>query len=51
LLLYKYALTGIFQFCPTGAVEMKLKIGDEEITDSGKLFSEATFISETEAGK
>ena len=30
---------------------MKLKIGDEEITDSGKLFSEATFISETEAGK
>ncbi|KAK7927746.1 oxidative stress survival- Svf1-like protein [Apiospora marii] len=38
----------IYQFCPTEAIEMKLKIGDEEITDSGRLFSEATFISDTD---
>ena len=26
---------------------LKLKIGDEEITETGTVFSEATFISET----
>ena len=44
-------LTDIFKYCPTEAIEMKLKIGDEEITDSGRLFSEATFISDTNPGK
>lgn len=37
------------QFAPI--VELKLKIGDEEITEKGQLFSEATFISATEPGK
>ncbi|KAI1386506.1 oxidative stress survival, Svf1-like protein, partial [Hypoxylon trugodes] len=36
----------IYQFFPHSIpVELKLKIGDEEITEQGRLFSEATFIS------
>ncbi|KAI1853302.1 hypothetical protein JX265_000199 [Neoarthrinium moseri] len=37
----------IYQFAPTDFT-LKLKIGDETITEKGKLFSEATFISGTE---
>lgn len=34
------------QFQPRkNKLTLKLKIGDEEITESGELFSEATFIS------
>jgi hypothetical protein len=34
------------QFSPQQApLELKLKIGDEEIVEQGRLFSEATFIS------
>ncbi|KAI1098837.1 oxidative stress survival, Svf1-like protein [Jackrogersella minutella] len=41
----------IYQFYPyqhSIPTVLKLKIGDEEITEEGRLFSEATFISETE---
>ncbi|KAI2637212.1 oxidative stress survival, Svf1-like protein [Hypomontagnella submonticulosa] len=39
----------IYQYAPHGKpVELKLKIGDQEITEQGRLFSEATFISATE---
>ncbi|OTB08238.1 hypothetical protein M426DRAFT_317358 [Hypoxylon sp. CI-4A] len=39
----------IYQFCPHGTpIELKLKIGDEEIIEKGRAFSEATFISATE---
>ena len=39
----------IFQYAPVGSpARLKLKIGDEEITEEGKLFVEATFISGTE---
>ena len=32
------------QFLPKDQLSLKLKIGDEEITEQGELFSEATFI-------
>ncbi|KAI0875865.1 survival factor 1 [Hypoxylon argillaceum] len=35
----------IYQFAPPKPVTLKLKIGDEEITEEGRIFSEATFIS------
>ncbi|KAI1377646.1 oxidative stress survival, Svf1-like protein [Hypoxylon crocopeplum] len=39
----------IYQFYPRNIpVELKLKIGDQEITEKGQLFCEATFISATE---
>ncbi|KAI5868414.1 oxidative stress survival, Svf1-like protein [Durotheca rogersii] len=39
----------IYQFAPHGTpVVLKLKIGDEEISEEGRLFSEATFISAIE---
>ncbi|KAI0009501.1 oxidative stress survival, Svf1-like protein [Xylariaceae sp. FL0662B] len=39
----------IYQFYPHDIpVQLKLKIGDEEISEEGKLFTEATFISATE---
>ncbi|KAI1185815.1 survival factor 1 [Nemania serpens] len=38
----------IYQFAPHKPVTLKLKIGDEEITEEGRLFSEATFISAVE---
>ncbi|KAH9904088.1 oxidative stress survival, Svf1-like protein [Xylariomycetidae sp. FL2044] len=39
----------IYQYSPHKTpVTLKLKIGDEEITEQGELFSEATFISATE---
>lgn len=38
------------QFAPPNFT-LKLKIGDETITEQGKTFSEATFISATDAGK
>lgn len=40
----------IYQYIPTQkAATLKLKIGDEEITEEGKLFVEATFISGMES--
>ncbi|TDZ14493.1 Survival factor 1 [Colletotrichum orbiculare MAFF 240422] len=37
----------IYQFCPTkNKLTLKLKIGDQEISEEGLCFSEATFISE-----
>ncbi|KAK1759321.1 oxidative stress survival, Svf1-like protein [Echria macrotheca] len=37
----------IYQYAPHAKkLSLKLKIGDEEITEEGELFSEATFISE-----
>jgi len=37
----------IYQYSPhVNPISLKLKIGDEEITDSGRLFKEATFICE-----
>ncbi|KAI1755599.1 survival factor 1 [Xylaria castorea] len=41
----------IYQFAPQKLVTLKLKIGDEEITEEGRTFSEATFISSTEETK
>ncbi|KAI0915042.1 survival factor 1 [Ustulina deusta] len=41
----------IYQFAPHKPVTLKLKIGDEEITEEGRLFSEATFISSIEEAK
>ncbi|KAI0152494.1 oxidative stress survival, Svf1-like protein [Hypoxylon sp. NC0597] len=39
----------IYQFYPHNIpTELKLKIGDQEITEQGRVFSEATFISATE---
>ncbi|KAI1470619.1 oxidative stress survival, Svf1-like protein [Daldinia caldariorum] len=39
----------IYQFFPHNIpTVLKLKIGDQEITEEGRLFSEATFISATE---
>lgn len=36
----------IYQYSPhTKKLSLKLKIGDEEVTEEGELFSEATFIS------
>ncbi|EAW13049.1 survival factor 1 family protein [Aspergillus clavatus NRRL 1] len=35
----------IFQFSPQEKLSLKLKVGDEEITEEGFMFSEATFIS------
>lgn len=32
------------QYSPKEKLSLKLKIGDEEITQPGELFSEATFI-------
>ncbi|KAH8889727.1 oxidative stress survival, Svf1-like protein [Thozetella sp. PMI_491] len=34
----------IYQFLPNKKLSLKLKVGDEEITEEGELFSEATFI-------
>ncbi|KAI0484684.1 oxidative stress survival, Svf1-like protein [Xylariaceae sp. FL0804] len=40
----------IYQYYPTKTpVTLKMKIGDQEITEQGKLFSEATFISPIES--
>ncbi|CAJ2513508.1 Uu.00g016270.m01.CDS01 [Anthostomella pinea] len=40
----------IYQFSPRSKpVTLRLKIGDQEITEEGRLFSEATFISSTDA--
>lgn len=37
----------IYQFSPHATpISLKLKIGDEEVVETGRLFSEATFISE-----
>ncbi|KAI1268883.1 survival factor 1 [Xylariaceae sp. FL1019] len=42
----------IYQYSPYKIpVTLKLKIGDEEITEEGHLFSEATFITSTEEEK
>ncbi|KAI2620090.1 oxidative stress survival, Svf1-like protein [Hypoxylon sp. NC1633] len=38
----------IYQYYPNETLELKLKIGDQEITERGKMFCEATFISATE---
>ncbi|KAI2606824.1 oxidative stress survival, Svf1-like protein [Hypoxylon fragiforme] len=39
----------IYQFYPHSTpLDLKIKIGDEEIIEKGRLFSEATFISATE---
>ncbi|EXJ84367.1 hypothetical protein A1O3_05034 [Capronia epimyces CBS 606.96] len=35
----------IFQYCPKDQLTLKLKIGDEEISEAGKMFAEATFIA------
>ncbi|RHZ64707.1 survival factor 1 family protein [Aspergillus thermomutatus] len=35
----------IFQYSPQEKLSLKLKVGDEEITEEGFMFSEATFIS------
>ncbi|KAJ5782974.1 Histone H4 [Penicillium paradoxum] len=35
----------IFQYSPQQKLSLKLKIGDEEITEEGTMFSESTFIS------
>ncbi|KAI0106273.1 survival factor 1 [Nemania sp. FL0031] len=35
----------IYQFAPQDSVTLKLKIGDEEVTEEGRIFAEATFIS------
>ncbi|EKV10501.1 Survival factor 1 [Penicillium digitatum] len=35
----------IFQYSPQEKLSLKLKLGDEEITEEGTMFSEATFIS------
>ncbi|KAG2416476.1 survival factor 1 [Aspergillus terreus] len=35
----------IFQFAPQEKLSLKVKIGDEEISEEGSMFSEATFIS------
>lgn len=34
------------QYNPPEKLTLKLKIGDEEISEEGEVFSEATFISE-----
>ncbi|KAI1435657.1 survival factor 1 [Xylaria sp. CBS 124048] len=39
----------IYQFAPTKPDVLKLKIGDEELTEEGRTFCEATFISAVEA--
>lgn len=39
------------QFAPQKPVTLKLRIGDEEITEEGRMFSEATFISAIEETK
>ncbi|KAI0457510.1 survival factor 1 [Xylaria acuta] len=41
----------IYQFAPHKPVTLKLKIGGKEITEEGRLFSEATFISAIEETK
>ncbi|KAI0447078.1 survival factor 1 [Xylaria telfairii] len=41
----------IYQFAPQKPMTLKLKIGDEEITEEGRMFSEATFISAIEETK
>ncbi|KAJ5250535.1 hypothetical protein N7489_000945 [Penicillium chrysogenum] len=35
----------IFQYSPQEKLSLKLKLGDEEITEEGTMFSESTFIS------
>ncbi|KAJ5496797.1 hypothetical protein N7463_008784 [Penicillium fimorum] len=35
----------IFQFSPQDKLSLKMKLGDEEITEEGTMFSESTFIS------
>ncbi|RVX70683.1 hypothetical protein B0A52_05333 [Exophiala mesophila] len=35
----------IFQYSSKDTLTLKLKIGDEEVSETGRLFSEATFIS------
>ncbi|EMR61458.1 putative survival factor 1 protein [Eutypa lata UCREL1] len=36
----------IYQFSPKAPTTLKLKIGEQEVSEEGRLFSEATFISE-----
>ncbi|KAI6085350.1 oxidative stress survival, Svf1-like protein [Hypoxylon rubiginosum] len=38
----------IYQFAPKDGVDLKMKIGDQEIVERGVLFTEATFISAIE---
>mgnify|MGYP006868020200 CR=1 FL=1 len=33
------------QYSPQEKLSLKLKLGDEEITEEGTMFSESTFIS------
>lgn len=33
------------QYSPQDKLSLKLKVGDEEITEEGSVFTEATFIS------
>ncbi|KAJ5817740.1 hypothetical protein N7447_007748 [Penicillium robsamsonii] len=35
----------IFQYSPQDKLSLKMKLGDEEITEEGTMFSESTFIS------
>jgi hypothetical protein len=35
----------IGQYSPQEKLSLKLKIGDEEVSEEGSMFSEATFIS------
>ena len=38
----------IYQYAPSKKLTLKLKVGDEEFTEQGDLFSEATFITALE---
>lgn len=38
----------LMQYAPRNKLTLKLKIGDEEISEQGELFSEATFITALE---
>ena len=35
----------IFQYSPPGKLSLKLKVGETEIEEEGRMFSESTFIS------
>lgn len=41
---FSFPAADILQYTPK--MTLKLKIGDEEITEEGQLFMEATFITE-----
>jgi hypothetical protein len=45
--LYSDEYANLLQYAPTAKpLSLKLNIGGEEVSEQGKLFSEATFISE-----